>query len=569
MKIGIAKLLLAGAFGAFGIAFASAQNRSPPMMIGQGVDPATLRLYHYTDQGTRLLPAAWMQALKMPDGSRVMDRANMERFGFISSDDGPTSLNPYGWPIGWTVSDPKTSDNVVVAGITCAACHTGELQYRDQKIRIEGGQSMADVPGFEAAVIQALAAVTNDQARKAQFFKDAIAGGYPDERMESDFNRFALGSAGMLHGEAALLALRPGPGRVDAVQGIADALLRADLKEPKNARSYNAPVSYPYLWDIWRLSWLQYNGFMPWPHAISRNIGEVLGTSGRTNFLGADGALNPEPQRWRTSVQVDNLMKMEATLKTLQAPTWPAQIFGRINAAEVARGRSLFTTNCSGCHGIKELPNGAWDVAVVKLEHIGTDPNQATNWAGRTYDGTKLGLGPSVRATAAANIINAVRNQYYADHDIPQSQREGDVTFGAACGYKARPLIGVWATPPFLHNGSVRTIYDLLSDRRPTTFGVGSRVYDPRHLGYEDDRRTDAFKFVSTTDGNSNAGHWWTDETARPGRIGRMLTEREKLAILEFLKSANYSNYPRVKVTKEQAIPCAVNPNWADARAKN
>lgn len=568
MSKGLTIALLAGAACVSGIALAVSRGPSAPLMLDQGIDAATLRLYHHTDQGTRLIPAAWMQALRMPDGSRLMDRANTERFGFISSDHGPNALNPYGWPIGWTVSDPKASGGVVVAGVTCAACHTGQLEYQGRKVRIEGGQSMADVPAFEAAVIQALASVANDPARKAEFFKDATAAGYPADRMEADFGRFEIGSANMLHGQAALTAQLPGPGRVDAIQGIADALLRADIKEPKNARSYDAPVSYPYLWDIWRLSWLQYNGFMPWPHAVSRNIGEVLGTSGRTNFVDASGALSPEPQRWRTSVQVDNLIKMEGTLERMRAPAWPSRLFGPINTAAAARGRQLFTTNCSGCHSIKELPNGVWDVAVVELKHIGTDPNQATNWAGRTYDGTKLGLGPAIGAVAAGNIINAVRNQYYADNNIPPAKREGDVTFAAACGYKARPLIGVWATPPFLHNGSVRTIYDLISDRRPSAFGVGTRVYDPVRLGYVDDKGPNAFRFDATQNGNSNAGHWWTDDASRPGRIGRKFSEPEKMAILEFLKSATYANYPRVKVASSQPLPCADNPQWAAALPK-
>lgn len=564
----VAAALIASALCSSGIAFAVVRSSSAYVNLDQGVDQRTLELFHHTDQGTRLLPAAWMQALRLPDGSRLMDRANTERFGFISSDDGPSALNPYDWPIGWTISDPRMSNNVAVSGVTCTACHTGQLEYRGRKIRIEGGQSMADIPAFEAVVIEALAGVAKDPSKKAQFFKDAIAAGYPANRMEADFDRFVASNTGMLSGHASLTQALPGPGRVDAVQGIADALFRHDIDEPKNARSFDAPVSYPYLWDIWRLSWLQYNGFMPWPHALSRNMGEVLGTSGRISLLDTNGVLNPEPQRWRSSIQFENLAKMEGTLERLKAPVWPAQVFGRIDVSQAQRGRNLFTTNCSGCHGIKELPNGAWDVAVVDLKHIGTDPNQATNWAGRRYDGTKLGLGSSVGSTAAAQIINAVRRQYYADNNVPAAKREGDVTFGAACGYKARPLIGVWATPPFLHNGSVRTVYDLLSDSRPATFGVGTRVYDPVRLGYVDDTRANAFRFDASVNGNSNVGHWWTDDRQRPGRIGRKLSEAEKMAIIEYLKAADYTNYPRIAVTKGQPIPCADDPKWAVAAAK-
>lgn len=545
------------------VAIALARANASEMAVPQGIDAADLAQYHHTDQGTRLLPAAWLAALRTPDGSAlVMSPANTEKFGFLS-DTARTDLNPYGWPIGFTVSALNVSDGIGIAGVTCAACHTGQLEYRGRAFRVEGGQAMVDLPAFEMQVLQALAAVTRDPARRAQFFRDAIAAGYPAGRMEADFSRFALDSAGMLNGQAALTIAAPGPGRVDAVQGIADALLRHDIGVPSNGRRYDAPVSYPYLWDIWRLSWLQYNGFLP-PQSLSRNIGETLGVSARTNFVDGKGNLNPEPQRWRTSIQFENLLRMESQLDRLTAPQWPAQLFGTIDSARAAKGGELFAAHCSGCHGIKETPSGKWDVAVVPLSVIGTDPMQATNWAGRTYDASKLGLG-TIRAPAAAAIVNAVRNQYYADANVPQDKREPNVTFEAPCGYKARPLIGVWATPPYLHNGSVRTVYDMISDVRPASFGVGTRLYDPIRLGYVDDRRPGAFRLDTTKVGNSNAGHWWTDDTSRPGRIGPKLSEPDKLAIIEFLKSATYANYPRHPAGQARPLPCSDNPTWAAA----
>jgi hypothetical protein len=321
-------------------------------------------------------------------------------------------------------------------------------------------------------------------------------------------------------------------------------------------------VNFPYVWDIWRLSWLQYNGFLP-PQADSRNIGEVLGVSGKTNVVDPKtGALNPEPERWRTSVQLKNLQWMEATLEHLKAPVWPTGVFGAIDGVKAAHGRKLFDQNCAGCHAIKVLPNGLWDVSVIPLSHIGTDPNQATDWAGRTYDASKLGMG-TVRATALASLVNQIRTYLYNANNTPSSQREGDAKFEAPCGYKARPLIGVWATPPFLHNGSVRTVYDLLSDTRPASFRYGSREFDPVHLGYTQDDAPGSRMLDTTVSGNRNTGHWWTNELSRPGRIGRKLMEDEKFALIEYLKAATYDNYPTIHVGKERGLPCADNPDWA------
>jgi hypothetical protein len=98
--------------------------------------------------------------------------------------------------------------------------------------------------------------------------------------------------------------------------------------------------------------------------------------------------------------------------------------------------------------------------------------------------------------------------------------------------YAARPLYGIWAAAPYLHNGSVPTLYDLLLPpaERPVTFALGGRDYDPVKLGFVvgttcepgvdclvDTRRT----------GDGNGGHIW----------GTNLSEPDRMALLEYLKS--------------------------------
>ncbi|HVJ82337.1 MAG TPA: di-heme-cytochrome C peroxidase, partial [Planctomycetia bacterium] len=93
--------------------------------------------------------------------------------------------------------------------------------------------------------------------------------------------------------------------------------------------------------------------------------------------------------------------------------------------------------------------------------------------------------------------------------------------------FKSRPLNGVWATAPYLHNGSVRTLADLLKPAalRAKTFHVGSREFDPECVGFQDDP---AFPVFDTTlPGNSNAGH----------EFGAALAEEERRDLLEYLKS--------------------------------
>ena len=98
--------------------------------------------------------------------------------------------------------------------------------------------------------------------------------------------------------------------------------------------------------------------------------------------------------------------------------------------------------------------------------------------------------------------------------------------------YKARPLDGIWSTGPFLHNGSVPTLYDLLQAPadRPKTFWVGARTYDPKHVGYATDAASpgNSFPFNTTLAGNSNKGHDYG--------VGK-LTETQRLELLEYLKT--------------------------------
>jgi hypothetical protein len=555
------------------IAFAAEAPAPPtPVSIDQNVDKATLLRYHHTDQGTRLLPAAWLAAIEKPDGSgKVMDPDDLRRYGFIIDDVQKSPANPYGWPLGFTVSDAKDNNGVSVAGVTCALCHTGQIDYKGKAVRIEGGQAMVDLYSFADFIAEAFIATATNQAIRNKFFTDAIAAGYPADRMEKDFGDAVayLGALKSKQPGTKITGTDGGPGRVDAVQAIANRAFGTDLMIPTNQRDTVSPVSYPFLWDIWRLSWLQYNGFMP-RKAVSRNIGEVIGVFAKTNIVNDKGELNAEPERWRTSIQLDNLLWMEDTLEKLHAPTWPSDVLGPIDQAKADSGKQLFTSHCSGCHGIKELPDDVWDVTVVPLEHIGTDPNQATKWAGNTYDLSILGLGKE--ATASVGVpaaVNAIRRQLYADNKTPADEQEGDATVLAPCGYKARPLIGVWATPPFLHNGAVRTVFDLLSETRPATFKTGSREYDPVNLGYIDDQGLGGMVFDTSLAGNSNVGHWWTDDTARPGRIGPKLSDDDKYAIIEFLKSATYDNYPREKRDAPAKVACEDNPDWAlEAAAK-
>jgi hypothetical protein len=109
----------------------------------------------------------------------------------------------------------------------------------------------------------------------------------------------------------------------------------------------------------------------------------------------------------------------------------------------------------------------------------------------------------------------------------------------ANLGYRPHPLNGIWATPPYLHNGSVPTLYDLLSPRaeRPTVFYTGSREYDLDRIGYQRHRFRGGFRYDTRVEGNSNDGHRFEAGGPGNGIIGPVLTPDDRRAIIEYLKT--------------------------------
>jgi hypothetical protein len=95
--------------------------------------------------------------------------------------------------------------------------------------------------------------------------------------------------------------------------------------------------------------------------------------------------------------------------------------------------------------------------------------------------------------------------------------------------YRARPLNGIWATGPFLHNGSVPTLADVLRPvaERPTTFIVGNSAFDPASVGFTAPAGAKGFEMDTRLPGNANTGH----------EYGVSFSEADKLALLEYLKS--------------------------------
>ena len=112
------------------------------------------------------------------------------------------------------------------------------------------------------------------------------------------------------------------------------------------------------------------------------------------------------------------------------------------------------------------------------------------------------------------------------DQYVAQLSQPFDATSFA---YKARPLNGIWATAPYLHNGSVPNLWALLQPgaKRPGKFYVGSRAFDTKNVGLVSGQSEGSFEFDASIEGNSNLGH----------EYGTDLSDDDKWALVEFLKT--------------------------------
>ncbi len=188
-----------------------------------------------------------------------------------------------------------------------------------------------------------------------------------------------------------------------------------------------------------------------------------------------------------------------AYLKTLEPPRFP----GSIDRALAQRGEALFEETCSGCHG-EYGTHPSYPSKVVALAKVGTDP-------ARNDFMHRLGFAEHYNRT------------WFGAHS----------SMAASSGYIAPPLDGVWATAPYLHNGSVPTLEALLTPAlRPACFlrARDSRRYDLNRVGWESEVPADCSGpavYDTALYGKSNRGH----------EFGLELDPTQRRAVLEYLKT--------------------------------
>ncbi len=537
--------------------------------------------FYTRDQGARIIPFAWFKALERADGSGFLDDG-MARYGYLAN---PASPTP-GLPVGFLTA---TDNNVRTLSMTCAACHVRQIEVNGVAWRIDGGPALAD---FQSLLADIDSAVDRTVHNDAAFDKFAAAVGAASPQARKELRDDVEAWFGPYHTlmHKALPAPGWGVGRADAVSMIFNRVAGLDIGEPpnrvieKNIASADAPVRYPFIWNAPRQDTTQWPGFARNGDDIlglARNVGEVYGVFGvyrptKTLLPNIIDYLND------SSLNFAGLQQLEILLKRIEPPKWPFAL----DAALVAKGDEIFHRDpknggcAKGCHEIK---TGAArvcnpDTWRTPIQDVGTDSKEYTVLGREAETGVLegaaiafvpgidkplkpkdkiigiLGLsvigsileaplhfGPDVfrpileeclplkpvtpsalRAAVREKIGKALASVYRKPGEAPPP------------AYESRVMNGVWAAAPYLHNGSVPTLADLLEPaaNRPVSFKVG-RAYDIEKVGLAKEQPAGVTSAYTADDcskrdsGNSRCGH----------EFGTKLSAEEKKALLEYLKS--------------------------------
>ena len=539
--------------------------------LEQNWSPEESLRFYFTEQGSQIIPYDWFLALEQVDQVTLFrDNQNILKYRYLPQN--PDTMNPDGLPVGFVAGKRGLSRRWL--GMTCAACHTAEIRLGDTGYRVDGAPAQADVQAFLSALTASLQSTQSDPQKFARFAAKVLgpandAANQTDlqEQLTTMINTRVGYNLRNFAGYDPRLAQQPPPtryARLDAVGAIVNqayfhATRAADMTSPiVGALLADAPVSYPFLWDTPQHDFVQWLGIAksggPFDiNSLARNVGEVLGVFAEISIPERRSILHIG---YASSVKFLELRDLENLVKTLWSPQWPAD-FPKIDQEQAAKGAALYKTNCLECHALIARTDPNRKVTAV-MTGSGTDPRAFTNFFNRTGSSGKLNgvnvnfvpftpkIGPI--ADADSMVSNEVIGMILGQLLIPPPDELRLVNFrggraritpssavvGQDARYKARPLNGIWATAPYLHNGSVPNLDALLQPaaKRPLSFSVGVKTFDPVRVGY----MTDVAGFprfnVQNPDGtpivgNSNAGH----------EFGANLSNDERSWLVEYLKT--------------------------------
>lgn len=393
---------------------------------------------------------------------------------------------------------PARSGAFTIVAFSCATCHTGRVRVDGEEQLILGApNTRIDTAGYRSKLWRTV----NDPRFNAAAFLDALAKKRPGwlfgdvglEREAKETQAFVATAAEVLdkiktqidRNRASIQkvlgsytyrddpALLDGgvPGSIDAFGfTVASQLMPPDAAslapdELASAQRALLPTSPPMIdiMSIWRQDKrkrAQWDGSIQ--AKLIRNLGAELGVIGSPAL-----------------VNLDNVRLLTPFVASMPAPVYPFAV----DLAKAARGERIYSQTCAACHTRERI---------VRLDEIGTDPNRARSLTARSREG----LIAALKAACSDDTLPDCR--------APDEQILADRL--ADPGYVSLPHDGLWARAPYLHNGSIPTLYHLLvPDERPTAFKRGGSGYDQEKVGFDWTR--EGVDFTTSRPGFANTGH--------------------------------------------------------------
>lgn len=279
-----------------------------------------------------------------------------------------------------------------------------------------------------------------------------------------------------------------GHGRDDAMNLTKYFMIEVD---PPDDGSYG-PTDFPSIWNL-----KKYDSPEDDPNPQRMNLAGDSWNAYSVVIDSALGLLGAEPKDLDDFV--GHAQWITEFAKATPAPAYPFEI----DSAMASAGEALFNQHCSSCHGEDSPLIGR----PMPLDQVGTSRDRIDTW-GKQF---------AIEANTVASEMGIERKGLVEEDLI---------------GYNVPHLDGIWLRAPYLHNGSVPTLRDLLTtpEARPRAFYRGYDVYDPVNMGFivaGEEARKAGNLHDTTRKGNGNQGH----------DFGTDLPDEEKSQLIEYLKT--------------------------------
>ena len=543
------------------------------------------KLYH-TAEGSEGLPLAWMLALtSVATGKPFLEEP--ERFGLL-----PDPKDPLGFPVGWAASVPRDLKfaKLMMSGVTCAACHVGEVRYGGKALRLVGGASFFNAHKLQTDLVKSIvdtlthpkkffAFMSRANAISRKLEKRAAFASEQGDDVEGVVEELSIYEKGS--GEEAL-----GEHIVQKGAVPSDEALSASVKKLKSTKLRKKTVAQVFkeLKEALkiaastisilneRIKLLEFNSALGAANVTDAGAGRVdaFGTlmyrffrdkshlpnapvsypqlyniatttwyhyDGNTSMITERNIGNAiglgvvwDPKSSATTLMPRSVHTLESVFWKSKAPKWPEAMLGKLDTNKVRRGEAIFNAECASCH-VKKADE------LTAVSSIGTDPGRFEVYH---FDVDAKGGGKENALISITHVLKAIVAKAYEQEKLTAAEikamrlgrsDEGTWDVKGRRGMLRNPrLTSVWTTAPYLHNGSVPTLDALLrpSNQRPKKFYLGGYDFDPVKVGYETKATApSAWKFDTSKLGNSNAGH----------EYGTHLSESDRAALIEYIKT--------------------------------